>query len=76
MRSHSHQAQREFYFDERDFREHLERKVHQAIHGENSVLRKLYSTGFNTERQKFNEEIQNTLYLSHKESWNLRDNNY
>ena len=51
MRSHSHQTQRKLYSDERDLREHLERRAQQAIYDENSVRRKLYSTDCNTEIQ-------------------------
>ena len=50
-RSHSHQTHREFYSGERDLREHLERRAQQAILGENSVQRKLYSTEYNMEIQ-------------------------
>ena len=42
--SHSHQTQHEFYSDERDLPEHLERRARHAILGENSAQRKLYST--------------------------------
>ena len=42
--SHSRLIQHEFSSDERDLREHLERRVRQAIIGENSAQRKLYST--------------------------------
>ena len=38
--SHSLQTHREFYSDERDLREHLERRAQQAVLGENSVQRK------------------------------------
>ena len=59
-RSHSHQTHREFYSDERDLREHFERRAQQAIHGENSVQRKLYSTELNTEIK--NLERRNSEY--------------
>ena len=59
-RSHSHQTHREFYSDERDLREHLERRAQQAIHGENSVQGKLYSTEYNMEIQ--NMERRNSEY--------------
>ena len=36
-RSHSLRTHREFFSDERDLREHLERRAQQAIIGENSV---------------------------------------
>ena len=47
--SHSLQTHRELYSDERDLREHLERRAQQAILGENSVQRKLYSTEYHME---------------------------
>ena len=42
--SHSRSIQHAFSSDERDLREHLERRVRQAIIGKNSAQRKLYST--------------------------------
>ena len=59
-RSHSHQTHREFNSDERDLREHLERRAQQAIHGENSVQRKFFSTEYNLEIQ--NLERRNSEY--------------
>ena len=52
-RSHSLQTHRDFFSDERDLREHLERRPQQAIPGDNSVLRKLYSTKYDVELQNF-----------------------
>ena len=37
IRSHSLQTHREFYSDEQDRREDLERRAQQAVHGENSA---------------------------------------
>ena len=51
IRSHSLTTQREFDSDDRDLREHLERRAQQAILGENSVQRKLYWTEYNMEIQ-------------------------
>ena len=51
---------REFYSDERDLREHLERRAQQAIFGEHSVQRKVYSTEYNMEIQKM--ERRNSEY--------------
>ena len=59
-RSHSLQTQREFFSDERDLREHLERRAQKAILGENSVQRKLYSTEYDMEIQ--NLERRNSEY--------------
>ena len=42
--SHSLQTHREFYSDERDLREHLERRAQQTVLGKNSAQRKLYLT--------------------------------
>ena len=47
--SHSLQTHRELYSDERDLREHLERRAQQAKLVENSVDKKLYSTNYNIE---------------------------
>ena len=47
--SNSLQTHIEFSSDERDPREHLERRAQQAILGEDSVQRKLYSTEYNME---------------------------
>ena len=51
VRSYAHQTQREFYSDERDLREHLQRRVQQYIIGENSVQRKLYLNEYKMEIQ-------------------------
>ena len=59
-RSHSLQTHKEFYSNERDHREHLERRAQQATLGENSVQRKLYSTEYNMEIQ--NLERRNSEY--------------
>ena len=76
-RSHSRQTHREFYSDERDLRKHLERRAQQAIHGENSVQRKLCSPECTTWRSRIsNEEIQNTHLSSHNVRLNLKNNNY
>ena len=42
---------RKFYSDERDLREHLERRARQAIIGENSIQRKLYLNEYKMEIQ-------------------------
>ena len=60
LRSTSHQTQRVFYSDERDLREHFERRAQQAILGENSVQRKFFSTEYNMEIQ--NLEPRNSEY--------------
>ena len=52
MRSHSLQTHREFFSDERDLREDLERRAQQAVLGENSAQRKLLLT-------EYDQEIQN-----------------
>ena len=46
--------------DERDLREHLERRAQQNFLGENSVQRKFYSTEYNMEIQ--NLEPRNSEY--------------
>ena len=58
-RSYSYQTHKEFYSDERDLREHLERRVQQAIFGKNSVRRILYSTEHKLEIQNTERKIQN-----------------
>ena len=40
-RSRSRQTHREFYSDERDPQQHLERRAQEAIKGEKSVQRKI-----------------------------------
>ena len=42
----SHVTEHEFRSDDRDLRELLERRARQAILGENSAQRKLYSTEY------------------------------
>ena len=44
IRSHSLQTHRDFYSDERDLREDLERRAQQAVLGKNSAQRKLHLT--------------------------------
>ena len=44
--SHFRLTQQAFSSDERDLRDHLERSVQQAVIGENSAQRKLYSTEY------------------------------
>ena len=60
LRSNSHQTQKEFYSDERDLREHLERRARHASLGENSAQRKFFSTECNMEIQ--NMERRNSEY--------------
>ena len=64
IRSHSLQTHREFYSDERDLREHLERRAQQAAIGEKSVQRKLYSIEYNMEIQ--NSERRHAGYALFK----------
>ena len=60
-RSHSLRAHhREFYPDERDLRELLERRAQQDFLGENSVQRKFFSTEYNMEFQ--NLQRRNSEY--------------
>ena len=47
--SHSRLTQQEFSSDERDLRDHLERRAQQAIIGENSAQRKLFSSEYDME---------------------------
>ena len=66
--SHSLQTHREFYSDERDLREHLERRAQQAILGENSVQRKLHLNEYNMEIQKLERRnSENALIESRRE---------
>ena len=44
--SHSRLTQHEFSSDERDLRDHFERRAQRAIIGENSPQRNLYSTEY------------------------------
>ena len=67
---------RKFFLDGWDLREHLQRRARQAIIGENSIQRKLYLNEYKMEHQNLSEEIQNTHWLSHSVSLNLKDNNY
>ena len=58
--SHSLRTHRGFFSDERDLREHFERRAQQDFLGETSVQRKLYSTECNMEIQ--NLERRNSEY--------------
>ena len=60
IRSHSLQTHREFYSDERDLREDLERRPQQAVLGENSAQRKWDLTKYDLEIQ--NLERRNSEY--------------
>ena len=60
MRSHSLQTHRKLYSDERDLREHLERRAQQTVLGENSAQRKFYLTEYDVENQ--NLERRNSEY--------------
>ena len=60
IRSHSLQTHREFYSDERNLREDLERRAEQAVLGDNSAQRKLYLTEYDLEIQ--NLERRNSEY--------------
>ena len=51
IRSHSLPTHRELYSNERDLRNDLERRVQQAVLGENSAQRKLYLTEYDLEVQ-------------------------
>ena len=51
IRSHPLQTHRELYSDARDLRNDLERRVQQAVLGENSAQRKLYLTEYDLEVQ-------------------------
>ena len=64
IRSYFHQTPKEFYSDEQDLREHLERSAQQAILGENSVPE--YET----------EKFRIRINLVTNVSLNLRDCNY
>ena len=59
-KSCSEESLRKFYSDGWDLREHHERRAQQAILGENSIQRKLYSTEYNMEIQ--NSERRNSEY--------------
>ena len=68
IRSHSLHTIRTFYSDGWDLRKHLERRAQQAILGENSVQRKLYSTEYKMEIQNLerrNSEL--ALFESQRE---------
>ena len=60
FKSHSLQTHREFYSDERDLREDLERRAQQAVLGENSAQRKFFLTEYDLEIQ--NLERRNSEY--------------
>ena len=60
MRSHSLQTHRKSFSDERDLREHLERRAQQAVLGENAAQRKLHLTEYDMEIQ--NLEGRNSEY--------------
>ena len=72
-RSRSLQA-REFYADERDLREHLER-AQQGVLGENSAQRKLHSTECNMEIQNLEQETSECALIDN-ESMDFKDDNY
>ena len=74
--SPSHQTPRESYSDQRELREHLERRAQQAINGENSVQRNFSRLSTTWRSRIWNEEIQNMHNLSHNVSLNPTDNNY
>ena len=59
-RSHSLQTHRVFFSDERDLREHLERRAQQAVLGKNSAQRKFLSAEYDMEIQ--NLERRNSEY--------------
>ena len=71
-RSHSHQTLRDFYFGERDLREHLERRIQQAIRGENFSSENVSRLSTKWKSRTSNEEIQKMHHLSHKESFESR----
>ena len=50
-RGHSLQSRKEFYSDERDLGEHLQRRAQQAVHGKTSAQRKLHLTQYDMEIQ-------------------------
>ena len=58
IRTHTLQTHREYFSDERDLRENLQRRAQQAILCENSVQGKLYSTEYKIEIQ--NSERRNS----------------
>ena len=76
IRSHSLLTHREFYSDERDLREDLERRAQQAVLGENSAQRKLYLTEHDMEIRNLERKNAEYLLLSRIESLNLNDDNY
>ena len=51
IKSHSPQTHRDFYSDERDLREDLERRAQQAVHCEKFSSEKLYLTEYDLEIQ-------------------------
>ena len=60
IRSHSLQTHRDFYSDERDHREDLERRAQQAVLGEQAAERKFHLTEDDLEIQ--NLERRNSEY--------------
>ena len=68
MRSHSLQTHRKSYSDERDLREHLERRAQQAVLGENSAQRKLYLTEYDMVKKYHlcSGLLNNSLWEAHE----------
>ena len=60
IRSQSPETHREFYSDERDLREDVERRAQRAVLGENSAQRKLHLTEYDLGIQ--NLERRNSEY--------------
>ena len=58
-RSHFLHTHREFYHDERDLREDLERRAQQAVLGENSLQRKIFLSEYDLEIQHSERKNQN-----------------
>ena len=74
--SHSLWTHREFYSDERDLRDHLERRAQQDFLLK-IQFRGNYTRLSTTWRSKiWSEEIQNTHHSSHSVSLNLKDGHY
>ena len=66
--SHALQTHREFYSDERDLREDLERRAEQAVLGENSAQRKFNLTEYDMEIQNLERRnSENALIESRRE---------
>ena len=74
-KSHSLRTHRGFYSDERDLREHLERRDQQDFQGENSVQRKWQSTKYDMEVQNLERRNSEYAFSSHSVSLNLKDYN-